>query len=272
MRRVAPLVAEACNGSTRSPWCSLSRGSSRAIRSATASSAAPACSNDCPGASRPTTCSQRSLRSSHCAAVSPMGRQKSTTPNTIGASICSGITPITVTGSRSTWIVRPMIARSPPNRVCQSRWLINTTALPGRSSASLNQRPSSGGTPSVGKKSAVARTDTSISAGRPGSVRLAPHQPKAASRSNPAPASRTCRRTGAVSAQSSDCGVVTKTRTRSPPFGYGSGRRSSAFIRLNIEVFSPMPRASVSSATRLNPGAAARRRRAKRRSAIMGKS
>ena len=209
MRRAAPSVAEACNDTARSPWRSFSSGWSRAIRTATAESSVPACASDCPGANRPTAWSQRSFRSSHCAAVSAIGRQKSTTPNTIGASIRSGITPITVAGSRSTWIVRPTIPGSPPNRVCQSRWLMSTTSLPGRSSSGVNQRPSSGCTPSVGRNSAVARTATSISAGRPGSVRPAPHQPNAASRANPAPGSRTCRKTGAVSAQSSACGVVT---------------------------------------------------------------
>src|SRR5580692_9579612 len=55
-------------------------------------------------------------------------------------------------------------------------------------------------------------------------------------------------------------GATCQTPVNSSAFGYGRGLISTAFTTLKMAVVAPMPRASVTSAMVVNPGAHARRR------------
>ena len=91
-----------------------------------------------------------------------------------------GSTPMISRGRPSRMIRRPMVARSPPNLVCQYWYDSTTVSGPsGESSFLSNSRPSAGCTPSIGKTPSVTSMPRT-SSGSPAPVTLKvspPHIP-----------------------------------------------------------------------------------------------
>src|SRR5215469_15288908 len=65
-------------------------------------------------------------------------------------------------------------------------------------------------------------------------------------------------------------GIMSRTWTMRSGFSYARGRSSTEFTTLNMVVFAPIPRASVSSASAVNPGDLRSIRKPKRASFSMG--
>src|SRR5207244_4379889 len=81
--------------------------------------------------------------------------------------------------------------------------------------------------------------------------------------------SRKCMKRGAESGKSTVCSLkCEKTCSKRVGCWKGRPRRNKSLIKLKIAVFSPIPSASVSKASRVNPGDLNNCRQAKRKSVI----
>jgi hypothetical protein len=108
--------------------------------------------------------------------------------------------------------------------------------------------------PSIGIRSPVARTARNRSAGWPSSDRLTEREVTAATCVKMAFCPRCSRKLAGECGQRCECGVVRKTRTSRLESGYGKPGISSTCTPVNIDVFTPMPSASVTTATAVKPG------------------
>ena len=167
--------------------------------------------------------------------------------------------PTTSIGIPSSVILLPITLRSPPNRCCHNPYESTATLLwPGWFSSSLKVRPRIGRTPSTLNRLAL----TSAPSRRTGS---------------PWPVRITRERAIAAASASVLLNFFTSVKfgpdivARCPPkkwyrptsrFGsaYGSGFSSTPCTTLKIALFAPIPRASVSTATIVNPGLLSSRR------------
>ena len=122
-------------------------------RRAIAASSALACASDAPGASRASTLNCRTLRGT-VSGSPPQGIQRSVPMSTRPG----GITPTIDAARPLTRIARFRIAGSPPNRLCQSRWLMIAAGGPfGPSSSRVKPRPRAGVMPITGNMSSSSR-------------------------------------------------------------------------------------------------------------------
>ncbi len=140
--RMSPTTFSLRGSSTTSR---LVPGNSRSSRDDTAPRSARACSSVTPGRSRANIrrlCDVRLL----ARAPNASGAHTSARVAQNGANWnVRGMTPTIVWTRPSSETRRPMIVESPPKRRCQRPYAITATAsLPGASSFSVNQRPSSG--------------------------------------------------------------------------------------------------------------------------------
>src|SRR4051812_2942628 len=157
--------------------------------------------------------------------------------------------------------LRPITLGSAAKRSRQRRSESTTTrSRPGRSSAAVKTRPSSGLTPNASKYPAETRSPTILSGG-PSPVRLKLDVQEAARREKER-ASRKPRKLAAESERSSPCWVRQSWTIRSG-WGNGSGFSTTAWSRLKIAVVAPTPRASVATAISAKTGALRSWRRAK---------
>src|SRR6516164_6671409 len=126
------------------------------------SRSARACSTDASSFNRPTT-----LNHQDCFADSRLSDTAIGTVRSTGEPACNprntrGVTPTIVTHVRPTWIILPRIDGLRPNRRSQSVSLITATGVSGppaandRSSAGVNTRPYTAGTPRTSKYDAEA--------------------------------------------------------------------------------------------------------------------
>ena len=166
--RSSPTI-QSNTGSSRALHPPLSAGNSRARAPATAASSACASSGVTPAARRPTTARRLSPRPS-VAGSAASGTHRSTSrekPTSCGAM------PTTVRATPSTEIGAPIRSSRPAYRRRQSPSLtIAACGPPGRSSAAVNERPLTSGSPSTWKVFAVAASPSTCAASLP-SVRLA---------------------------------------------------------------------------------------------------
>ena len=266
--RTSPVTAVASGTTSACSKPVLLSGYCRARRTYSASMPAFACGSVAPGASRPTTSSQRTSRLCGVESSPRLDSGIQTSTSAAGNSKPGGITPTTSKGVPSSTSGRPRIERSPLNRRFHSD--VDRTAtwfLPSRSSSGVRRRPSAAGMPSVSKN--------------------APSTAAAGSRSgSPAPVSEAFERPGkyvhadtdarpgcAAFRSSTSCGekvgrattVSGRTcpmRTSRSGSRKGSGRRRTPLAMLKIAITAPIPSASVARMSAVKPGFLRNARRA----------
>ena len=212
------------------------------------------------------------------------GRHTSGAPRGLnrGGSSPRGATPMTVLGLPASVTVRPSTEGSAPNCRRHRDSLRTTTLSSGLPLASSSKkRPRTGETPSSVKK--LWETPSLRTCTEPPSpvMSVAPPEALTASSSKLWLCARQSRKSMGEApysvrpASPASCAWAWSTpqmRTSRSGSGKGRGRSSTALRTLNREVFAPIPRARVSSTTRVRPGCRAQTRRPKRRSCHMAQS
>src|SRR6185436_12524460 len=163
--------------------------------------------------------------------------------------------------------LRPTTPASPPKRRFQSSCVRTMTAfLPGWSSSGAKVRPSTGWARSTESPLGdILRPP--IRSGSPSPARLSSPGATAAIDSKAVVCRAQSRKTPTETELPWPGLEVSQTWTTCPGSSNGSGRSSTASTTLNIAVFAPIPRASVSTAAAVNPGAFRSCRRASFKSA-----
>src|SRR5262245_1454820 len=155
-------------------------------------------------------------------------------------------TPTMGNGLPSSWIVFPITSAAPPYSLSQKLALITATAgQPRKSSARESRRPTTGCTPSIGKKSPLTQLDGTRRASPP-FARLNVETLYAA-----APEKTSCR--SRIASHSGFVKVLLPservTRMSSSGWLTGSDLKSTALISVKIAVLAPIPSPSDSTAT-----------------------
>ena len=124
---------------------------------------------------------------------------------------------------------------------------------PNSSSPSSNNRPTTGFTPSMGRKSVETNSARTCSAS-PAPVRLNEYPRETPIMENVVFCFRQSRKFGNEIDPASKFGLLSCSVTSCSGSGYGKGFSSTPFATENSAVFAPMPSASVRIATAANPG------------------
>src|SRR5215208_576205 len=180
--------------------------------------------------------------------------------------------PTTVVRVPSTSIARPTTPGSPLNARCHSSCESRpTSGAFGRLSSSESERPRSGATPSALSRGAVTSPVVTRIGSVPASPRFDAWMLYAPTSSNARFRSRNSKYSGGEIQNLSYPSVgnwLVMNMSRSGS-GYPSGFSTTPFTTLKIALFAPIPSASVSSATIVNPGVRSRPRSAYLRSVRM---
>ncbi len=154
----------------------------------------------------------------------------------------------------SSVMVRPTTSGSDEKRRFQKAWPMIATGSPSRrSSSGRKARPSIGSIPRRGNRSDEARTDQ-ISSGSPAPVRVHVELKEAARPSKEPIRSRQAKNSPKETGVSDDGGWWSSTRTSRSGSRNGSGRNRTPRATLKMTVVAPIPSASVSTASVVNPG------------------
>src|SRR6266513_1635211 len=131
--------------------------------------------------------------------------------------------------------------------------MITMGLAPNSSSPSSNDRPTTGFTPSMGRKSVETNSARTCSVS-PATVRLNEYPRETPIIENVVFCFRQSRKFGNEIEPASKFGLLSCSVTSCSGSGYGKGFSSTPFTTENSAVFAPMPSASVRIATAVNPG------------------